>query len=242
MKKSFQLILILFISAGTLFSQKNEVIKNLPKYDRKLLHFGFTVGLSTADFSIRNSDTFFEDLQIGDVYSIENKRQPGFQLGPISNLRLGEYFDLRLLINLTFSQRDLTYKILKEINEDNDYVFENTIMKLSSTFIEFPLLIKYKAARIDNYRPYVVGGLNTKLDLASKKKIPEGEIKIRLSRPDLYYEIGFGVDFYTTYFKFAPEIKFAAGLFDIAVPDGTPYTGSMKYLKSNIIMLSFHFE
>ncbi len=232
----------MLISLGIVFSQRQKKVKNLPKYDKKLLHFGFTIGLSSADFYIRNSDNFFDETQIDKIYSIENKQQPGFHIGPISNLRLGEYFDFRFLINLTFSQRDLTYRVLKDTTDEGKLIFENTVMKLSSTFIEFPLLIKYKAKRINNYRPYIITGLNTKLDLASKKKIADNEIKIRLSQLNLYYEVGFGIDFYTTYFKFSPEIKFAAGLSNVAVPDETQYTGALKYLKSNIIMLSFHFE
>jgi hypothetical protein len=116
-------------------------------------------------------------------------------------------------------------------------------MKLASTFVEFPLLLKYKAKRINNYRPYVIAGINYKLDLASKKKIKEEEMpKIRLKQGDFAYEIGFGIDFYTTYFKFSPEIKFAVGTLNVMVPDNTQYTSSIKYLKSNIFMLSFHFE
>ena len=146
----------------------------------------------------------------------------GFQLGPISNLRLGEYLDLRFLIMLTFSQRDLEYYVLKDTADDNSLVFDYYKMKLSSTFIEFPLLLKYKGQRINNIRPYVIAGLNPKLDLSARKKIPEIEMpKIRLKQKDLYYEIGAGMDFYTTYFKFSTELKFSAGLLNVMQPDDT---------------------
>ncbi len=48
------------------------------RYDRKFLHFGFTVGLNTADFYMRNSDDFFNTAKIGEIYSIENKQRVGF--------------------------------------------------------------------------------------------------------------------------------------------------------------------
>jgi hypothetical protein len=136
----------------------------------------------------------------------------------------------------------LEYIVLKE-NQDGEPTFNSHVMRLSSTFIEFPLLIKYKSKRINNYRFYLVGGVNPKLDLAAKKKIPDEFMPmIRLKQPDIYGEFGMGVDFYLPYFKFSPEIKLGVGMLDNAVRDYTEYTSSMKYLRSKIVMLSFHFE
>ncbi|NPA44243.1 MAG: PorT family protein [Chlorobi bacterium] len=241
MNKKILIIFIILFSAFYGFSQKS-IVQNLRLYDQKRLHFGFTVGLNTSDFYIRNSDIFFDTTQIKEVYGIENKQQPGFHLGPISNLRLGKFFDLRFLINLTFTQRDLKYNLLKEDAEGNPY-FEEHTMVLSSTFLEFPLLLKYKSQRINNYRIYVIGGVNPKMDLAAKKKIPEDQMPmIRLEQTDIYAEFGVGFDFYLPYFKFSPEIKMGVGLNNMLIDDNTEYTGAIKYLKSKIIMLSFHFE
>ncbi len=243
MRKTVLLIFISCLLYNNIYSQRDEKLKNLLKYDQKLLHFGFTVGLGTADFYIRNSDNFFDVSQIGEIYSIENKQSMGFHLGPVSNLRLGKYFDLRLLFNLTFSERTMEYVVLTDTTEQGSFVFKDYEMQLSSTFAEFPLLLKFKSKRINNYRFYVIGGMNFKLDLASKKKIPESELpKIRLKRYDLSYEIGFGMDLYTPYVKIAPEIKFGAGLFNMISPDNTQYTGAMKYMKSKMFMISLHFE
>jgi hypothetical protein len=242
MKKTFFLLSIFLFSIHYLKAQE-EKVKNLQKYDRKLLHFGFTIGLNSADFYIRNADDFFTVKGIGDIYSVSNVQSLGFHLGPISDLRLGDNFNLRFLVNLTFCQRDLSYTVLSDTTSTGSYVFTTHDMKLASTFVEFPLLLKYRAKRINNYRPYIIGGINYKMDLASKKKIKEEEMpKIRLLQNDIYYEIGFGIDFYTQYFKFSPEIKFGVGLNNVMVPDNTPYTSSIKYIKSNVVMLSFHFE
>ncbi len=242
MKKLFLILFINLFLFGAIFSQKNDQVPNLKTYDHKRFHFGFTVGLNTSDFYIRNSDVFFDTSQIKQVYNIENYQQPGFHLGPISNLRLGKYFDLRLLMNLTFTQRDMHYLILKE-NQDGDEYFQTHIMKISSTFLQLPLLLKYKQERINNYRFYVIGGVDPTLDLAAKKKIPEDKMPmIRLRQPDIYAEIGAGIDFYLPYFKFSPELKFGVGFNNVAVADNTEYTGAMKYLRSKVFMLSFHFE
>jgi len=241
MKKILILTILILSFFNSAFSQV-EKVQNLRLYDQKRLHFGFTVGLNTSDFYIRNSDTFFDTAIISQVYSIENKQQPGFHLGPISNLRLGKYFDLRFLINLSFTQRDLEYRILKENSVGEPY-FDTHLMKISSTFLEFPFLIKYKSQRINNYRFYLIGGIKPTLDLAAKKKIPDELMPmIRLSQPDIYGEFGLGLDFYLPYFKFSPELKMGIGINDMAIDDNTEYTGAMKYLKSKVFMLSFHFE
>ena len=245
-RKSITVLLISLVWGVTAQAQMKKVMlypNGDVRYDRKLLHFGFTVGLNTADFYMRNSDNFFNTTQINEIYSIENKQSAGFHLGPISNFRLGEYLDLRLLITLTFSQRDLQYTIIKDTSTKQNIEFDTHTMKLSSTFIEFPLLLKYKAQRINNFRPYVIGGMSYKLDLASKKKIPFEELpKIRLKQPDVYYEVGMGMDFYNGFFKLSVELKFAAGLSNVALTDVTQYSQTFKYLKSNVYMLSFHFE
>jgi len=242
MKKFFAIIFASLFISSALFAQKFDQVPNLKMYDHKRFHFGFTVGINTSDFYIRNSDNFFDTAQIKQVYNIENYQQPGFHLGPISNLRLGKYFDLRLLMNLTFTQRDMHYLVLRE-NQDGEQYFDTHIMKISSTFFQLPLLLKYKQERINNYRFYVIGGVDPTLDLAAKKKIPEDKMPmIRLAQPDVYAEIGVGIDFYLPYFKFSPEIKFGVGFNNIAVADNTEYTQAMKYIRSKIVMLSFHFE
>jgi len=247
MKRKSIAVLIFSLVCSLNVQSQNKKVMLYPngdvRYDRKFLHFGFTVGLNTADFYMRNSDNFFNTTQMNEIYSIENKQRVGFHLGPISNFRLAEYLDLRFLITLSFCQRDLQYTIIKDTSTKQNIEFETHTMKLSSTFIEFPLLLKYKAKRINNFRPYVIGGMSYKLDLASKKKIPYNELpKIRLNQPDLYYEVGLGMDFYNSFFKLSVELKYGAGIYNVAVPDVTQYSQTFKYLKSNVYMLSLHFE
>jgi hypothetical protein len=235
---------LIFLSVLLSFSSysQGKKLQNLPDYEHKILHFGFTVGTNIMNFGIVKDDDFFSQTKFNQVYSIENQTIPGFHLGPISNLHLGEYFDLRLLINLSFGQRNLKYSIVQDTNALNP-VLTNHTMKLASTFLEFPLLIKYKAQRLNNFKPYLIGGLNPKLDLAAQKKIKEEEMpKIRLNRMDWAWEIGFGIDFYLPYFKFSPEIKYSCGLNNMIVRDNSQFTSSIKRMNSNVWMLSFHFE
>ncbi|MBN1251736.1 MAG: PorT family protein [Bacteroidales bacterium] len=236
-----KIIIIIIISLSTNVFAQREQPKNLQNFDNKWLHFGFTVGTNIMDFTIVNADNFFDETEVNYIYGIENQPSVGFHLGPVSNLRLGEYFDLRFLIDLSFGQRNLTYYFADTTSGTRE--LSSKTMKIASTFIEFPLHIKYKSVRINNFRPYLIAGLNPKLDLAARKKIKEEEMpKIRLKNMDLYYEFGFGIDFYLTYFKFSTEIKYGIGLFDIIEPDNTQFTSSIERMNSRMLMLSFHFE
>ncbi|MDF1548975.1 MAG: porin family protein [Bacteroidales bacterium] len=234
---------ILFLLSLSLAAQEyGQQQKNLPDYDQKWLHFGFTVGTNIMDFSIVKADDFFSETQFNQIYGIENRPNVGFHLGPISNLRLGEYFDFRLLINLSFGQRDLTYRLVEDTTAANP-ILSTHKMKLASTYLEFPLLLKYKAMRIDNYRPYLIAGINPKIDLAAQKKIKEEEMpKIRLKNLDIAWEIGAGIDFYLPYFKLSTELKYSAGINNMVVRDDTQYTNAIKGIHSNIWMISLHFE
>ncbi|NJO91816.1 MAG: PorT family protein [Chloroflexia bacterium] len=163
-------------------------------------------------------------------------------LGPVSNLRLGEYWDLRFLINLSFGQRNLNYLIVEDTTVANPVLTKHK-MKIASTYLEFPLLLKYKAMRINNYRPYLIAGINPKVDLAAQKKIKQEEMpKIRLNNLDVAWEVGAGIDFYLPYFKFSTELKYSGGIRNMVVPDGTQFTSAIKKMNSNIWTISLHFE
>ncbi len=232
--KNISVILLLLFVVSFAKAQRDDRPKNLPKYDNKVLHFGFTLGLNVMDFGIRQSSNF---LELDSVHVIENNRRLGFNISIVSSLRLGEYFDLRFLPGLSFGQRDIDYTYY---SSGHSYVKR---MKIESTFIDFPFIIKYKAKRIANYRPYVIGGINSTIDLASQKEIKEEEKpKIRLNPFDVYYQFGFGIDYYLTYFKFSTEIKLGVGLLDILRRDGTQYTRAIDRMTSNIVYISFHFE
>ena len=229
------LILILTCLPLVVFSQKQKP-KNDPAYDKKPLHFGFTIGLNTMDFTVYHSGEYLKDSLYADVSQL----RPGFNINIISNLKLTKYFDLRFLPGISFGQRNLLY------NKDKILV-DDGIQKLESSFLEFPLLVKYKSKRINNFRPFLIGGGNYRIDLAARKDYDETENRyVRLKRSDLYYEIGFGIDFYLKYFKFTTELKLAVGLRDVLVHDltsGRPeFVRAIDILKSNILILSFHFE
>ena len=179
------------------------------------------------------------------VRSIESKPNPGFTVGVVGNMRLGRYFDLRFIPSLNFGTRTITYHIY---NEDRNLYLENN-KSIFSTFVEFPLLVKYKSKRINNVAAYLVGGANTKIDLASQKKWQaldnngqEVYKNIKVNRADVAAEIGAGFDFYTGYFKFGIEVKMGFGLLNILDKQNTIYDSSIENLHNRTFQVSLTFE
>lgn len=165
-----------------------------------------------------------------------SKPTPGFHIQVVSNYRLGEYFDFRFLPGVSFGQRTLNFFI--------DDTLKNGDQKLESNFLEFPFLIKYKAKRLNNFRPYVISGVNFRYDLAKTLSEDDG-IYIGLKRFDTYFEAGAGIDCYMPYFKMSIELKFSLGFLNVLRPrtnSHPEFQNSIDRLNSTLTMLSFHFE
>src|SRR6056297_215948 len=231
------LIILLFV-VGFFASAQKEIILNYQEVDYKKIHFGFTVGFNTMDFKLTPTlDTYGADSAM--LVPEINKLVPGFHVAVVSSLKLNEYFDLRFLPGISLGQRNILF-----YDENNKVDSE---MKIESTFIDIPIIIKYKATRINNTRPYLVGGLNIRRDMARNKEFNEDEkIYIKLNPLDFYYEIGFGFDFYLAYFKLSTEIKYSVGTFNVvssqASEDFPQYANAIEQMNSRMFMVSFHFE
>ena len=216
-------------------AQRIKLPQNLPRYDFKKMHFGFTLGINSLDFNIRyNPDIVFKDS----LYVLQSNNQKGFNLGIVSNFRLGRYTDLRFVPALVFGERHLIYSFS---DSSNNIIQEKKAIE--STLIDFPIYIKYKSERYNNFRSYVIIGVKYSMDVASQENIiEEGEIILRLKPNDLMGEIGFGMDFYLEFFKFSPQIKLSSGILNLLVKDQSIYTNSIESLYTNGWMLSFTFE
>ncbi|MBN2611689.1 MAG: PorT family protein [Bacteroidales bacterium] len=249
--KNIILLLVCLLSLD-LMAQKDKVKFN-PTHDEDPLHFGFSIGLNTMDFNIKQSA---EAVRLGILPDLVTLR-PGFQVHAISNFRLGKYFDFRMLPGISFGgEREISYV---KLSGDTVGGIEDAV-NIESNFLEMPFLIKYKAKRINNFRPFLIGGATLRFDLAATKKTwgvsKKGTSLVLLNVFDCYYEIGFGTDFYLENFKFTLELKYAVGVTDVlkrslrdkgdgpVVPpdEYAVYTNVIDRLNSRMFMVSFHFE
>ena len=224
----------MLISSFSSFGQRHKKPQNLPRYDFKKIHFGFTLGINSLNFNINKNKKFLEN---DTLLSTLSQDQKGFNLGIVSNLRLGRYTDLRFIPTLVFGERILNY----QFNETSNLNLNDK--RIESTLIDFPISFKYKSERYNNFRTYVICGVKYSLDIASQSEIDdEGQELVKLNNHDLMLEGGFGIDFYLQYFKFSPQIKISHGIINILSKDNTLYTQTLNNLKTSSWMLSFTFE
>jgi len=247
-------ILLLLAFYPLILTAQKEKVKNDPNHDDKWLHFGFSLGINTMDFNIRNSQMALDS----GIYTEVSMLRPGFHVHALSNLRLADNFDLRFTPGIAFGGiREINY-VVSGLNS-NLIDPDDVPVRVESNFLEFPVLIKYKSVRLNNFRPYLIGGLNTRLDLAATKKTwgrSRKENNLVLVKPlDLYYEIGVGMDFYLQYFKFAVEFKYSVGLTNVLrtsinrsgetiVPpiEDAIFTNAIDRMYSRMFMITLHFE
>ncbi|MCF8381162.1 MAG: PorT family protein [Bacteroidales bacterium] len=224
--------IVLILLPATLSAQVKKP-QNLPGYDNKLIHFGFTVGASTQDYRFKRN---FDD----NIYA--NSTNPinsfGLQVTIISDLRLTDFATLRFLPGLALGQGTISF-----YEYDNYENFKKQDFELAA--LQFPLLLKLRSQRLNNYRPYFIGGLNYMYDMTGIKQ-SDSEVLVELKRGNLSLEFGYGIDLYLQYFKFAPEIKVGIGLMDLVDRDTTKgipeYVNSLERISTYYVMLNFHFE
>lgn len=229
------IFLCLLLHATGASAQKKKPM-NRSWYDEKPVHFGFSIGFNTMDFRVTPDQSYYS---VDSLYPEVAMLSPGINIQIVIDYHPAEYWDIRFLPGVSFGQRKLNYYTSTVVYDDRQVV--------ESSFLEFPLLLKYKGSRLNNVRPYLVGGLNFRHDLAGRKEYDDDkDIYLRLKRSDLYYEFGAGIDFYLPYFKLAVEIKMSNGLRDVLVREPAPgypqYVNAIERLKSQMWVLAFHFE
>lgn len=254
--KRYIVILLFFIIRLSGYSQMWG-IPNLTTFDDKKIHFGFTLGINTLDLGISHYNTLFDNPNF-DKSSIDpsflteldsvayqvradvSQLMPGFTVGIVSNLRLTENLDLRFIPGLSFGSRRLVYNLpLHDFNEPSN-IDDYTIR---STYLDFPVMLKYKSKRIINQRPYMLSGLAMRVDIS---KAENAEL-LRLKKATFYAELGMGWDAYLQFFRLSTELKYSFGINNaLTAPPIEPqpkyYNQAFKHLSSHMLTLSFHFE
>ena len=206
---------------------------NNPRHDDKAIHFGFCVGFNVMDFSISHS---LANYQVDSLLANVTTISPGFQIQAVSALRLASDLELRFLPGVTFGQRDLSFY-------KGDQLYMKT-QSLESSYIDLPLLLKYKSKRVNNYRAFLIGGFNQRIDLAKTYR-EEDDIYMDLKLLDPCYELGGGFDFYFPYFKLSIEMRGSWGMFNVLNKRTTPhpeFQDAIEKLRSSTYMLSLYIE
>jgi hypothetical protein len=176
---------------------------------------------------------------------IEVKSNTGFNVGLIGDMRINKFINLRLEPGLYYSKRDLMYP--------ENSIFENEsdrLREVKSTYIHLPLIVKFSAGRINNFRPFVLAGISTDFNLSSNHKNVDDNFSavFRMEPQNINYEIGLGFDFYLYYFKFSPSIRGIFSMQNELIPDNpntsgpSPWTGNIQEMVSRGFAINLTFE
>jgi len=197
-------------------------------------------------YRLRPSADILFNAKSDSIYGVEVVSKPGFNLGMISEFNIFKYLSIRVLPGMNFGQRNLQYKMrdLKKFPDSVVFVKEAPILYVSTIAVELPVLLRLKGKRINNYRPYIVGGGNVRYDLETRRKNQKnGPYSLKIKPLDFFFEVGTGLDFYLTYFKFSTELKMSYGINDILIHESyTDYNKVIDRLKNKMFILSFNFE
>ena len=158
--RSIIVIIYFFLISTSGYSQlftKKKVLNN-ENFDKPSVSWGYFLGLNNYDF---NFD------YVSDTYDIQTEKSFGFNVGLIGNFRISDYFDLRFEPGLIMSNRNLAFNP----NQFGETEFNPNLhfREIKSTYIHFPLLIKISSKRVNNFKPYLLGGVSTALNLSSKE-------------------------------------------------------------------------
>jgi hypothetical protein len=236
--KNILFILSIFLLSQNVSAQlfSKEKIKNNENFDKDRLSWGFYLGLNAYDYQF----TYEEDLE-----DILVESTTGFSVGLISNLRINDYFDLRFEPGLYITQRNLVYD--PSYFDGMSYNDADLLRDVKSTYVHFPLLLKISTKRINNFKPFIVGGISTALNLSSNQENPDDNSvgEFRSKKSVAFYELGFGIDFYLFWFKFSPSIRGVFALNDEIIRDNdpnSPWTGNVNTMKTRGVFINFTFQ
>ncbi|MBT8188776.1 MAG: PorT family protein [Croceitalea sp.] len=232
MKNVLLLLAITILACDDLIAQfgKDPII-NIQNEDKKLINFGYYLGFNQYDFQFEYKNDIGQDILV--------EKSFGFNVGVLTEVRINEFLDVRFEPGLLYNQRNLGFPgFTNEID---------ALREVQSTYIRFPLLLKISTRRYKNIKPFIIGGAYTALNLGAKEDSLDDNSsgEFRMKKNVYGYELGFGIDFYTEYFKCTPTIRGVFAINDELVPDNdpnSPWTGNIAAMRTRGIFVNLIFE
>ena len=235
--KNHKILVLFFLGFQTLSltteGQSSKGNYNFLDFNQKPYYFGITLAYNSSNFKIFQSKTFILNDSIRSVQSVTG---PGFNLGIVSNLKIGEYFDIRFLPTLSFAERNINYSATKDVRRPFS-------RKVESVFVEMPFQARYKSEPFHDMRLFILGGVKYSFDVASDSRSRQAESLVKIAPNDFAFGVGAGIQLFLPYFIFSPEIKYSHGLNNILIFDeNLEESNVIEKILSRTLTISLHFE
>ena len=230
--------IVFFLLLGLITTEKVQaqgtgyIRRHLEFYDDKPIHYGFLFAMPVTRFTIRHSDKFMES---DSAYSIVSPAQGAFRMGFTVNAFLTDHFDIRTTPSISLYERRVKFNYPGGTEK---------IESRESTWIEIPLLLKYKSTRRVNTRMYMVAGVTLGIETNVKRSRSNASISNQLDTRTSDFTVDYGVGFeqFFQFFKFAPELRFSHGLVNMLQPANNTSSIGLNRLTSHTVTLYLNFE
>ncbi len=215
---------------------KGITVANLSNYDGRWFHPGLYFAPAYSQFFLEQSATYIQRQTL----TANSITSPDFGVGLIGDIRLGgrrSPFILRFAPGVSFRTRRVEFGAHGG-STPPDSVFTQEI---SSTVLDFPLLLKYQSERRGNTRVYMIAGVKPSMSVTTRRVDPLRN-QLSVNDSDLTLEYGVGLDLFYPLFKFAPELRFSYGLRNLLVNHPDIYSQSLQSLRTNTVTLYLNIQ
>lgn len=204
--------------------------KHMEGYDNKTIHYGFLFGLPVTHYYLKYSEQFNNATDT--TILINSPNTNGFRMGFVLNMYLNDHWDFRTTPTISLYERRVDYEFRKSTKKEIR----------ESTWLEVPLLLKYKSVRRMNSRMYMLAGITLGVETNVRKRTLPNSGRLSTAPYDITIDYGFGLEQFLPYTKFTPEIRFSHGFLNAYRLPEYPLSLGISRLTSHTIGLYIMFE
>lgn len=200
--------------------------------NEKRFAWGYFLGLNHFNFDLQVKK---ENLKNQNFF-IESKGGIGFHGGLMIKIQIHRYFELVCSPGLYFLSREIYFSrvFIKEKESPLN-------IKIKSTYLEFPLDIKFFGDHFYVVRPFLGIGGGYIINLESDEKKAFSSVIFPMKTHNFNWQIEGGVEFYFSYFKLIFSLKNLVWTNNEFIKNRN-YSKNLKTLKTKAILFSLKFE
>src|SRR5450755_1493980 len=234
LNRIFSVLMILILSTQARAQLRDNI--NLPDHDDKFYHLGIALIFNTSHFQVTPHPNL---LASDSVLSISPENTGGFGLAGMHTFNVSPHLEFRIVFpELMFSYKNLTYSTTFPNGQKTI-----ATKQIESILLGFPVQVKFLSDRMNNFRFYMLGGVNYQYDLASNATERKADDLVKLNTTNWSVEAGVGFQFFFPVFILSPEIKISNGIINVHHRDpNLIYSNTIDKLKSRMVIFSLIFE
>lgn len=226
----------LLLAGGAARAQLRDGL-NLPDHDSKPFYLGIGFMYEQSHFQVSAHPKF---LQSDSVLYVNPMNTGGFGVSGMFTFHVMDHLEFRIAFpEFIFASNTLAYHVNYPPAGETNIATK----QIQSLLLGFPAHVKFLSDRINNFRVYMLGGINYQYDLASNSSARKAQNLVKLSPSDFSVEGGIGFQFYFPVFILSPELKISEGIKNVHDRDpNLQYSNVIDKLKTRMIVFSLIFE